>query len=86
MAVVWAEQLRDPFVFGPRDVQESGHTPQLSGILWDSANPLALIDGEPVQVGQVISGWQVIEIRPDQVTIQKDFRRETLTTSRLPTE
>ena len=77
----WTEELRDPFVFGPRKAASSTATttlPVLTGILWDAKSPLAVIDGEPATVGQDVGGWQVVEIRPDRVVIQRDSERRTL--------
>jgi hypothetical protein len=79
--VAQAEELRDPFMFGPRKVFSSPTTttlPVLTGILWDAKSPLAVIDGEPATVGQDVGGWQVVEILPDKVVIQRDSERRTL--------
>jgi hypothetical protein len=77
---VQAEELRDPFVFGPtyegsarQSIREG-----LTGILWDATNPLAVIGGQPVTVGETVAGWKVVEIKPDRVVIQRDFDRVTL--------
>ena len=73
-----AAEPRDPFMFGPRDTDAAGGRGQLNGILWDAAKPLAIIDGEPRDIGAVVEGWTVLSIAPDQVVIERGGRRETL--------
>jgi hypothetical protein len=74
------EALRDPFVFGPRRATQirSAGTPSLSGILWDPATPIAVIDGDLVEVGASVLGWQITEIHPDRIVVQRDVRQRTL--------
>ena len=82
------EGLRDPFTFettqaAPAPVVVVVVEPKRSrliGVLWDAKNPLALIDGEPVRIGQQVKGWRVIAIQPNSVVIQRGDRKETLTT------
>jgi len=87
LCVVWlvegsvepmAEELRDPFLFGPREAVAVTAQPVLNGILWDARSPLAVIEGEPVVVGQTVGGWQVIEIQPDRIVIQRDSQRQLI--------
>ena len=72
-----AEELRDPFTFGPR---ESVVTPQVGpvvmGILWDATKPLAMVGDEPVGIGDLVGGWQVAEIRQNGIVVQRGARRE----------
>ena len=79
-AVVRAE-LRDPFVFGPRR-EAPGASPSsrsvLTGIVWDAAAPLAVIDGEPFVVGQTVEGWRIAEIQPDHIVLQRGEQLRTL--------
>jgi len=78
-AWVWAAELRDPFLFGSQDTPvKIPSQPTLTGILWDATSPLAMINDEPVTVGQHIGGWQVIQIQPDAIVIQRDSRTLTL--------
>lgn len=82
-----AEELRDPFMFGPRESQRATTQPIVTGIAWDAKRPLALIDGEPVTVGQIVEGWQIVEIQPDSITVEQDLRREILHSGdRFPSE
>ena len=87
------EGLRDPFAFGSMEVVPVPATvarpkqSRLIGVLWDAKNPLAVIDGEPVSVGQQVRGWRVIAIQPNRVVIQRGDRKETLMTGdAIPTE
>lgn len=75
-----AEELRDPFVFGPRreTVEPSEASVVLVGILWDAHRPVAVIGEELVGIGQEVAGWRMVEIRPDHVVIERGSRRETL--------
>ena len=58
---------RDPFLRGARGGMMSGFT--LSGILWDEEEPLAIINGQMLHVGDDIEGYQVTEILHDRVAI-----------------
>ena len=83
-----AEELRDPFLFGSREtVPQATGQPRLTGIIWDATNPLAIIDGEPVTVGQTVGGWRVVKIQRDGIVIQRDSTTKTMTPgSPLPSE
>ena len=82
-----AEELRDPFMFGPRQSIDSQAQALLTGILWDMKSPLALVDGEPVRLGQRVGTWQVIAIQPDSIVVEQGLRRETVRTGdRLPAD
>ena len=51
---------RDPFT---RDVaMDPMGGLRLSGILWDASAPIAIINGQMVQVGDDLEGYQVVEI------------------------
>ena len=73
-----AEELRDPFMFGPVTAEVVSGGAVLTGIIWDAQHPLALIDGEPVTIGQIITGWQVITIQPDRIVIERNAQRLTI--------
>ena len=61
--VAWA---RDPFSRGPA----RGHGElTLSGILWDAAQPLAIINGETLQPGETIDGFRILSIEPASVVM-----------------
>ena len=82
------EQLRDPFTFGSDEVTTLPTTttparpkgPRLIGVLWDAKNPVAVIDGEPMSVGQQVKGWRITAIQPNRVVIQRGDQKATLTT------
>lgn len=61
---------RDPFVRGGVPGQVSGLT--LSGILWDEAAPIAIINGEPVRAGDQVEGYRVVEITPERVSVSDE--------------
>jgi hypothetical protein len=51
----------------------------LYGIVWDPANPVALIDGDDVRVGETIKGARVIAISVDSVVLAYRSRQFVLT-------
>ena len=57
---------RDPFTRG-RSVAVGGFT--LSGILWDAQQPIAIINGQMLQVGEELDGYRVAEIAQDRVSL-----------------
>jgi len=82
-----AEELRDPFTFGPRGDAGTLAAPLLVGVLWDATHPLAMVGEEAVGAGDVIAGWEVVEIQPDGVVVQRGERRALIRPGeRLPTE
>lgn len=58
---------RDPFSQASGGQETVGLT--LSGILWDAARPLAVVNGTPVAVGDDIDGFRVTEITPERVVL-----------------
>ncbi|MBI2093290.1 MAG: hypothetical protein HYT88_01000 [Candidatus Omnitrophica bacterium] len=84
-----AEELRDPFVFGPRReaAAQEGSLGVISGIIWDESSPLVMINGELVGIGQAVGSWKIIAIGPDTVTLQNSKRKINLASgSSIPTE
>jgi hypothetical protein len=78
-----AQELRDPFTFGTRHrvLAPRPKTTQqlvLVGIIWDPAQPLALIGEQTVAVGQTIDGWRIEAITPEHVVLQREDERVTL--------
>ena len=62
---------RDPFSSGPpATVSEM----VLTGILWDSSAPLAMINDNPVAAGDKIGGCTVVEIKKDRVILKDDTK------------
>ncbi len=80
ISVTWAgaEEPRDPFLFGSRADQIGPSVPTLVGILWDPKQPLAIVGEETVAVGYRLGDWQVIQIHPDQLVIQRGEEQITL--------
>ena len=58
---------RDPFTRGAAMEEMSGLT--LSGILWDPNQPIAIINGQMVHVGEEHDGYRIVEIVEDHVSI-----------------
>jgi len=57
---------RDPFLSGGGAGSE---ILSLSGILWDAREPLAIINGQTVHVGEEVGGYHVTDITHDHVTV-----------------
>ena len=66
------EIKRDPFSKPPvSSAQESPHLSlELTGILWDPETPKAIINGTILEVGQVIEGNIVSEIKQHKVILK----------------
>jgi len=58
---------RDPFIKAAAAGGISGLT--LSGILWDTVEPIAIINGRMLRVGEELEGYRVVEITPDRVSL-----------------
>ena len=67
---------RDPFILS--GVGEEAHGLHLSGILWDPAKPLAIIDGQTVQVGDQLGEYRITSIDRETVTISNGTATTTL--------
>ncbi len=61
------EWRRDPFTRAVSVESQGGMT--LSGILWDADQPMAILNGQIVRVGETIEGYRVLEIAKDHVTV-----------------
>ena len=82
-----AEELRDPFTFGPRTDVESKAGPMLVGVLWDPTHPLAMVGEQAVAVGDHIGAWEVVEIQQGGMVVQHGERRELVAPGNpLPSE
>jgi hypothetical protein len=46
--------------------------PTLSAIFYSPKNPLAIINGESVMIGESVGGWKVLEILEESVRLQGD--------------
>lgn len=51
----------------------------LSGIIWDPENPIVMIDGQDLRVGDRIKGAKVVEIRIDSVVLSFGSKEYVLT-------
>lgn len=51
----------------------------LSGIMWDPEDPVAIINGEVMHVGDVINGKKILEIKKDRVVFGEGEARYTVT-------
>jgi hypothetical protein len=61
---------RDPFTASPIISEKSLRSElSLTGILWDKANPLAIINGNVVKKGQRVGNKAVMDIRQDRVIL-----------------
>jgi len=66
---------------GEREAPVSTELPwmALHGIIWDPDNPIAIIDGLDLRVGDTIKGARVVEIGYDSVVLTYRSRRHVLT-------
>ena len=79
-AAAQKEELRDPFVFGPRETPDHHAELVVIGVLWDAAHPLAMVGEATVGVGDQIGDWRVIKIQHDGILIEQGERRKLITT------
>lgn len=70
---------RDPFLAGGAAADLGELT--CSGILWDPQQPLALINGRTLGIGEEVEGYRVLEITRDTVTLSDGAQTVTLTTA-----
>lgn len=73
----YASWGRNPFL--TKEIFLQKKTLGLSGVIWDSTNPRAIIDNTIVGVGDSVSGARVVEIRKSSVVLndgERDFELE----------
>ena len=63
---------------GSRGAAGAPPLPRLSAVLIDGPWRQALLDGRPVGEGGVVDGYEVIEITPRGVRLEKDGRTHTI--------
>ena len=63
---------RDPFSQQSLSDLKESQDLHLSGILWDEANPTAIINGQIITVGGEINGKKIVEIKKDKVILEAD--------------
>ncbi len=56
----------------PVAARERLAAPVLSAIFYAPKNPLAIINGESVKVGELVGGWKVLEILAESVRLEGD--------------
>ena len=71
---------RDPFLAGGASGEASGL--ELSGILWDPAQPMAIINGQTLHPGDECEGYRVVTITQETVTLTDGAETFHLTTVR----
>ena len=60
---------RDPFTMGTSAAELSGDL-VLSGIVWDAKKPYCIINEKVIKVGDEISGYKVMDIKKDSVSVR----------------
>ncbi|MEI8350174.1 MAG: hypothetical protein WCI77_08480 [Candidatus Omnitrophota bacterium] len=67
---------RDPFTRSQiANTAKEDSSINLSGIIWDTKNPKAVINGEILSVGEKVKGNLIVEIRPDKVILSDGERQ-----------
>ena len=75
--------LRDPMKEVKQVVTDTTTTPDttgefiVKGTIWDDENPLAIINGQVLGVGEKIGGATIVEINKDNVVFEKDGKTWT---------
>ena len=77
---------RSPFALSSsRDAAhnpEDAPLPQLTAVLWDEANPTAILQSGgaqlPASVGEIVAGATILSIRPEQVIVKRGLGRYAL--------
>ncbi len=85
---------RNPFVFdatAPQSITAKisvteSTLPQLTGILWDEANPIAIFGAQTARVGDVIAGATIHSIGPQQVVVMRSTQQQKLKLWKLKVE
>jgi len=73
LVVVWSSVL---FAYAPAIMPQTVRAvvevkPQVTGVLYDADNPLAIVSGKVVRQGEIVDGYLVASIRPDGVELVK---------------
>ncbi len=63
----------------PRETEVVLPPMSFEGIVWDSANPVALIDGNAYRRGDEVKGARVVDVGKDRVTLSYRSRQFVLT-------
>ena len=70
---------RDPFTGGSAGGDIGGF--DLAGILWDATQPIAMINGQMLRVGDELEGYRVTQISQDAVSLTDGSQTLTLVIS-----
>jgi len=62
----------------PRSVGGAADVLRIEGILWDAAQPLAIVNGEVRNVGDNVEGCRIIEIQPTAVIVETEQGERTM--------
>ena len=65
MQLAWQ---RDPFTLSPAATVRQVSDLTLSGILWDLTDPIAIVNGQMVRVGEDYEGYHILAISEDRIT------------------
>ena len=69
---------RDPFAVGGGAVETGAGPGSLSGIFCDPLKSYCIIDGKVAKVGDEVSGYKILEITKDNVTVKAGDEIRTL--------
>lgn len=71
--------IRDPFKkLEPEKSKLDFFNLVLTGVLWEEGEPTALINGQILKTGDTISGYEIEEIRKDEVILIKETEKHVL--------
>lgn len=73
---------RDPFTIGAGVTEQADGPVSLSGIFCDPQKSYCIIDGKVAKVGDEVSGYKILEITEDTVTIEAAGGIKTLKVGR----
>ncbi|MDD5072935.1 MAG: hypothetical protein PHX64_03545 [Candidatus Omnitrophica bacterium] len=69
---------RDPFAIGGGPAEVGAGPASLSGIFCDPGKSYCIIDGKVAKVGDQVSGYKILEITKDTVTVKSGDEIRTL--------
>jgi hypothetical protein len=69
---------RDPFAIGGGSAEQGAGQASLSGIFCDPEKSYCIIDGKVAKVGDEVSGYKILEITKDTVTVKAGDEIRTL--------
>ena len=54
----------------------------IQGIIWSDTQPVVVVDGQLFGPGEVVGPYEILEIHPDRVIVQKGDQQETISLDR----